>query len=153
MISNLQRLDSINIPLNLFIQNNYPLLIINNNKDFLLHKEYYELKIIQFFSPQTIQNNIQNFENKILIPFYQKINKKFNKHYYQNKFYIIKKYKSFILKSFSKNFINKIVFIGSIENNFFIPDSSEIDICIIQNNNNNNNKENLLIKLKSFFLI
>jgi hypothetical protein len=99
-------------------------------RDANIHREYYALKCLETENPSFINNNYDAFENKILIPLYQKINYNVNKkkgiyHYTYNK------YQKLIYKILNKDKVLKQVKpYGSFMNNFLI-DSGDIDICIV----------------------
>ena len=117
--------------------NKIPFVNIMNNlqyfirgRDALLKREYLQLKIEEIENPVNIWNNLTNFENKILIPLYQRINYNVNKKrdIYS---YTFQKYKKIIQKILIKDkVIKKIKPYGSYMNNFLI-DSGDIDICIV----------------------
>ena len=116
------------IPLNNYIMNNMQFLI--RGKDAILKKEYLSLKIEEFENPKIIWNNLNNFENKIIIPLYQRINYNVNK---KRKIYhyTFNKYNKIIQKVLLKDkILKKVKPYGSYMNNFLI-DYGDIDICIV----------------------
>ena len=116
------------VPLTNYMMNNLQFFI--RGRDAVIKREYLQLKIEEIENPTNIWNNLVNFENKILIPLYQRINYNVNKKrdLYS---YIFQKYKKIIQKSLIKEkVIRKIKPYGSYMNNFLI-DSGDIDICIV----------------------
>ena len=119
---------NIKMTLTNYMMNNLQFFI--RGRDALLKREYLQLKIEEIENPANIWNNLVNFENKILIPLYQRINYNVNKKrdLYS---YLFQKYKKIIQKSLIKEkVIRKIKPYGSYMNNFLI-DSGDIDICIV----------------------
>jgi hypothetical protein len=116
---------------------NYQNYIFSNYANFFyrgrdsnMHREYFTLKCLEQEKPDIISKEMNDFENKILIPLYQKITvnvEKKKKYYY----YTFNKYKNIIYKVlYNDKVLLKVEPYGSHVNNFLI-DLSDIDICIV----------------------
>ena len=68
-IINYKQMSNNNIPLSNYVMSNMQFLI--RGRDAVLIREYLTLKIEEFENPKIIWNNLNNFENKIIIPLYQ----------------------------------------------------------------------------------
>ena len=116
-------------------------------RDSSLHREYVLLKQQEQDQSTLIQSNLTNFEDKILIPIYQRINFISNKRagiYH----YTFQKYKKLITRLFAKEkIIKRVKPYGSYMNNFLI-DNGDIDICIVPKFNNVNDFASYLDKIK-----
>ena len=116
-------------------------------RDSSLHREYVLLKQQEQEQSTLIQSNLTNFEDKILIPIYQRINFISNKRagiYH----YTFQKYKKLITRLFAKEkIIKRVKPYGSYMNNFLI-DNGDIDICIVPKFNNVNDFASYLDKIK-----
>lgn len=116
-------------------------------RDSSLHREYVLLKQQEQDQSTLIQSNLTNFEDKILIPIYQRINFISNKRagiYH----YTFQKYKKLITRLFAKEkIIKRVKPYGSYMNNFLI-DNGDIDICIVPKFNNVNDFTSYLDKIK-----
>ena len=99
-------------------------------RDSSIHREYFALKCLEQQKPFLISNHLNDFENKILVPLYQRINitmYKKKKLYY----YTYTKYRNIIYKVlYDDKVLSKVEPYGSYVNNFLI-DSGDIDICIV----------------------
>ena len=129
-IINYKQMSNNNIPLSNYVMSNMQFLI--RGRDAVLIREYLTLKIEEFENPKIIWNNLNNFENKIIIPLYQRINYNVNKkrRIYD---YTFNKYSQIIQKVLLKDkILKKVKPYGSYMNNFLI-DSGDIDICIVPN--------------------
>ena len=113
--------------------NNYLANFIKLEKGDQDYEEYIKLKYFQIINPEIIKNNLSLFEDKILIPLYQKIifNTQKNKYLY---IYAFTKYRNILNNLISKetNIPINIEPYGSFNNNFLL-DEGDIDICIIPN--------------------
>lgn len=130
MLKSYQRQFSNNkIPLQSILTNDYHNFFYRG-RDANIHREYATLKSQENEGSIVIKNNLMNFENKILIPIYQRINYNVNKKrgiYY----YTFIRYKKLIQRTLVKDkIIKKVKPYGSYMNNFLI-DSGDIDICIV----------------------
>ena len=130
MLKSYQRQFSNNkIPLQSILTNDYHNFFYRG-RDANIHREYATLKNQETEGSIVIKNNLMNFENKILIPIYQRINYNVNKKrgiYY----YTFIRYKKLIQRTLVKDkIIKKVKPYGSYMNNFLI-DSGDIDICIV----------------------
>lgn len=131
----------------LFLQNPlyYYLKGINEN-DIIVHSktittksleiEYNSIKSLEKDKPDFIKNNIQNFENYIILPLYAKINSdiKARKLYYSE---MASKYLNIIKKVLEEKNAEKTLVqpYGSMMNNFMVEDNeSDLDICIVPHN-------------------
>lgn len=101
-------------------------------RDSNIHREYFALKCLEQENLSLIENNLTQFETKVLLPFYKKINfqiakkkRLFNKTY--------QKYEHFIYKILGSTHLQQVKPYGSFANNFLI-DIGDIDICIVPNN-------------------
>lgn len=117
----------------LFLQNhifvNYAHFFFRG-RDSNIHREYFSLKCLEYENPHIISKNLENFESKILIPIYQRINFNVNKKKGVY-FYTFTKYKKLIYLVLNKDkILKKVKPYGSYMNNFLI-DSGDIDICIV----------------------
>jgi len=129
-IINYKQMSNSKISLANYILGNMQFLI--RGRDAVLIREYLTLKIEEFENPKIIWNNLNNFENKIIIPLYQRINYNVNKkrRIYD---YTFNKYSQIIQKVLLKDkILKKVKPYGSYMNNFLI-DSGDIDICIVPN--------------------
>jgi len=99
-------------------------------RDSSIHREYFALKCLEQQKPFLITTHLKDFEDKILIPLYQRINismHKKKKMYY----YTYTKYRNIIYKVlYNDKVLSKVEPYGSYVNNFLI-DSGDIDICIV----------------------
>jgi DNA polymerase sigma len=99
-----------------------------------LKSEYFQLKNLEHDNPKLIKENILQYENQIIIPIYQQINKS---NILKKNFYIelYNKYKNIIELILKKNKleVNILQAYGSIMNNFLI-DEGDIDISIVPKN-------------------
>ncbi|MCQ2816359.1 MAG: hypothetical protein MJ252_03745 [archaeon] len=99
-------------------------------KDSAIHREYLEHKIKEFENPMLIQQNISNFENKILIPLYQRLTSSAYKKR-ELYFYTYNKYKKIISHICNKDKATQLISpYGSFANNFLL-ENGDIDICIV----------------------
>ena len=107
-----------------------------NKQEKLIASEYEKLKKLQYEKPEYISDNLNLFENYILLPIYNEIN------LHNNNPEIVKSYSSVYFKY--KDAINSIITknnldgtivepYGSIVNNFLTSDG-DIDISIVPNN-------------------
>ena len=108
-------------------------VMIPQNKENEIYRDYLIYKCLEIESPQTIWNNMQNFEKRILIPLYQKIIDNRNKHYnfLENLF---SSFRKAIYNSFpnSNEVIEKVQKYGSFLNTFMVDiGDTDIDICIV----------------------
>jgi hypothetical protein len=99
-------------------------------RDSSIHREYFALKCLEQQKPELINNHLIEFENRLLVPLYQRINismSKKKKMYY----YTYTKYRNIIYKVlYNDKVLSKVEPYGSYVNNFLI-DSGDIDICIV----------------------
>ena len=114
------------ITLKNFISSNYEYY---NSKDKILY-EYLSHKKNLFENPKDIYSNIKQFEDKILLPLYEKITSKAIEEK-KNLEYLYNKYKKIIDDVLSEfNIIEEIAPYGSYVNNF-MGEKGDLDICII----------------------
>jgi hypothetical protein len=117
------------IPIQNYLFSNYAHFFYRG-RDSNIHREYFALKCLEAENPSLINRNLENFEDKILIPIYQKINYNVNKKKGVY-FYTFNKYKKLIYRVLGKDkILQKVKPYGSYMNNFLI-DSGDIDICIV----------------------
>jgi hypothetical protein len=117
------------LPIQNYVFSNYAHFFYRG-RDSNIHREYFALKCLEQENNNIVTKNIDSFENKILIPIYQRINFNVNKKrgIY---FYTFTKYKKLIYRVLAKDkILKKVKPYGSYMNNFLI-DSGDIDICIV----------------------
>lgn len=99
-------------------------------RDSNIHREYFALKCLEQENPAMVYKNLDSFEDRILIPIYQRINFNVNKRKGVY-FYTYSKYQRLIYRILNKDkVLKKVKPYGSYMNNFLI-DSGDIDICIV----------------------
>lgn len=99
-------------------------------RDSNIHREYFALKCLEQENPAMVYKNLDAFEDKILVPIYQRINFNVNKRKGVY-FYTYSKYQRLIYRVLNKDkVLKKVKPYGSYMNNFLI-DSGDIDICIV----------------------
>jgi len=114
-----------------YIMNNWANFIFRG-RDSNIHREYLTLKYLEQENPFLISKNIEGFENRILIPIYQKLIFNVNKRKGVY-FFTFNRYRKIICKVLQNSkILKKVKPYGSLMNNFMI-DSGDIDICIVPN--------------------
>jgi hypothetical protein len=117
------------VPIQNYIFSNYAHFFYRG-RDANIHREYFALKCLEQENSSLVTKNIEQFENKVLIPIYQRINFNVNKKRGVY-FYTFTKYKKLIYRILGKDkILKKVKPYGSYMNNFLI-DSGDIDICIV----------------------
>lgn len=117
------------VPIQNYIFSNYAHFFYRG-RDANIHREYFALKCLEQENSSLVTKNVEHFENKILIPIYQRINFNVNKKRGVY-FYTFTKYKKLIYRILGKDkILKKVKPYGSYMNNFLI-DSGDIDICIV----------------------
>jgi hypothetical protein len=117
------------VPIQNYIFSNYAHFFYRG-RDSNIHREYFALKCLEQENSSLVTKNVEQFENKILVPIYQRINFNVNKKrgIY---FYTFTKYKKLIYRVLGKDkILKKVKPYGSYMNNFLI-DNGDIDICIV----------------------
>jgi len=105
---------------------------IFRGRDSNIHREYITLKYLEQENPLMISKNIEGFEDRILIPVYQKLIFNVNKRKGVY-FFTFNRYRKIICKVLQNSkILKKVKPYGSLMNNFMI-DSGDIDICIVPN--------------------
>jgi len=135
VISNENQLNNATINKNSLFQNN----LMSNWSNFIfrgrdsnIHRDYLTLKFLENENQHLISRNIEGFENRILIPIYQKLIFNVNKRKGVY-FFTFNKYRKIICKVLQNSkILKKVKPYGSLMNNFMI-DSGDIDICIVPN--------------------
>jgi len=118
------------VPIQNYIFSNYAHFFYRG-RDANIHREYFALKCLEQENSSLVTKNVEHFENKILIPIYQRINFNVNKKRGVY-FYTFTKYKKLIYRILGKDkILKKVKPYGSYMNNFLI-DSGDIDIGIVQ---------------------
>lgn len=127
--TNHPRIMNTKVPLHNYVFSNYAHFFYRG-RDSNIHREYFALKCLEQENSNIITKNIEAFENRILVPIYQRINFNVNKKRGVY-FYTFTKYKKLIYRVLGKDkILKKVKPYGSYMNNFLI-DSGDIDICIV----------------------
>ena len=126
-------MNNLNFNLNSFNTHNNKNHNIRNNPFEVVRQEYIKLKALQKEKPQEIMDNMDLFENNILLPIYNEVNSNNNNSEIVSKYSkVYSKYKEAIESILKKNNLEGTIVepYGSIVNNFLTKDG-DIDISIV----------------------